>query len=228
MIWIAALLVTTTALAAPRLVSVQGKCEIKVTPDRGSLQLNTEKVAPSSATALDEVSKKIDAAKASIQKMNLKDLELRTTHLQLNRHSEWENNKSVFKGFRASLGLEVTTSDIKLLGNVMAEAAKLGLTGTDSFNTFLSLEKSRKEYLKCLDIAAIDAKKKAEQLAKTLNNDIGEVESIIESPAVMHRPQPMMMMAEASMAKSMDAVAPSIEIGDQTFSATVQVIYRLR
>lgn len=228
MVWIAALLLSATAFAAPRLVSVQGKCEIKVTPDRGSIQLNTEKVAPSSAAALDEVTKKIDAAKASIQKMNLKDLELRTTHLQLNRHSEWENNKSVFKGFRAALGLEVTTSDIKQLGSVMAEAAKLGLTGTDSFNTFLSLEKSRKEYLKCLDIAAIDAKKKAEQLAKTLNNDIGEVESIIESPAVMHRPQPLMMMAEASMAKSMDAAAPAIEVGDQTFQASVQVVYRLR
>ncbi len=217
-------------VSAARLVSVQGRCEIKVTPDRGNLQLRTEKTAADTALAVDEVSKKIEAAKKKIQKLELADLELRTTHFQVHEHREWENNKNVFKGYRASLGLEVTTSDIAKLGNVMAEAAKLGLTGTDSLRTFLSLEKSQKEYLKCLDIASADALKKAKQLAKSLDASVGEVESVNESPAIISAPQPMYsaMMDGGMRGMEKAAQAPSIEVGDQTFSTTLQVSFQLK
>ncbi len=228
MLWLLLALSLPTATAA-RLVSVQGRCEIKVAPDRASVQLKTEKTAADSAQAVDEVSKKIAAAKASIEKMKLEDLELRTTHFQLYEHREWENNKNVFKGHRASLGLEITTSEIQKLGQVMAEAAKLGLTGTEGFRTFLSIEKSQNEYLKCRAIAAADAQKKAQQLAKGLGASLGEVESISESPAIIHAPQPVYaaaMMESAPMAKSV--AAPSIEAGEQTFATSLQVSFQLK
>ncbi|MBY0518266.1 MAG: SIMPL domain-containing protein [Bacteriovoracaceae bacterium] len=214
---------------ASRVISVQGRCEIKVVPDRGTVQIKTEKTAKDPADAVNEVTKKIEAAKARIQKMGLKDLELRTTHFQVFEQREWENNKNVFKGHRASFGLEVTTSDIQKLGHVMADAAQLGLTGTEGFRTFLSLEKSQSEYLKCLDIASQDAIKKAKQLGKSLNAEVGEVESISESPMTVSGPQPIYAQAMDSMRSMEKSVAtPSIEAGEQTFATTLHVNFKLR
>ncbi|MFP5492609.1 MAG: SIMPL domain-containing protein [Bacteriovoracia bacterium] len=223
-----ALLLIASTQAATRTVNVQGRCEIKVTPDRASLELKMEKTLSDPAAAVNEVTKKIEAARAEIKKMNLAHLELRTTHFQVSPHREWENNKNVFKGHRASMGLEVITSDIAKLGGVMAMAAKQGLNGTDGFRPFLSLEKSRTEYLKCLDVASQDALKKAQQLAKSLDAKVGEVESISESAPVIHRPQPMYsaMMDGAAMEKSV--AAPTIDVGEETFSTTLQVSFKLK
>jgi uncharacterized protein YggE len=214
--------------ASTRTINVQGRCEIKVTPDRASLELKMEKTLSDPAAAVNEVTKKIEAARAEIKKLNLANLELRTTHFQVSPHREWENNKNVFKGHRASMGLEIITSDIAKLGDVMAMAAKLGLNGTEGFRPFLSLEKSRTEYLKCLDVASQDALKKAQQLAKSLDAKVGEVESISESAAVIHRPQPMYsaMMDSAGMEKSV--TAPTIDVGQETFSTTLQVSFKLK
>lgn len=219
------LLVSVPSFA--RHVSVSGKCDIKVTPDRGSVQLLTEKTASTVKEAVDVVSKQIDAVKAQVQKLGLKDLELRTTQFQVSPHHNWENNRNVFKGYRASLGLEVETSEIVKLGDVMARAAGQGINNTNNYRTFLSLEKSQREYLKCLDIASEDALKKAKQLAKNMNAKLGEIESITEGTAHIEEPRPMVMM-EAAMAKSADGAGPSIEVGNQTYSASVRYVFKLQ
>ena len=225
---LALLLVFIAMPSFARHVSVSGKCEIKVTPDRGSVQLLTQKNGSSVKEVVDSVSKQIDAAKAAVQKMDLKDLELRTTQFQVNPRHEWENNKQVFKGYSASLGLEVTTSEITKLGEVMAKASNLGVNNTNNYRTFLSLEKSQAEYLKCLDIASNDAQKKAERLAKNLDAKLGEIESISEGQGHVEEPRPMVQM-EAMMAKSADAGAgPSIEVGNQVYSTTVRYVFKLK
>lgn len=224
---LALLLFSISMPGLARHVSVTGKCEIKVTPDRGSVQLLTEKTAPTVKEAVDVVSKQIDAAKAAVQKMNLKDLELRTTQFQVNPHHNWENNKNVFKGYRATLGLEIVTSEIVKLGDVMAKASALGVNNTNNYRTFLSLEKSQAEYLKCLDIASTDGEKKAQRLAKNLKANLGEIESITEGQAQVDEPRPMVMM-EAAMAKSVSDAAPSIEVGNQTYSTTVRYVFKLK
>ncbi len=222
-----ALLLAGAAQAA-REVAVAGKCEIKTSPDRGRLQLRMEKTAPQVDAAVTEVSTRIEKAKAAIRKLNLADLELHTPSYQVNEHREWEKDKNVFKGYRASLGLEVTTSEIKRLGEVMGIAAHHGLTGTDGLQTFLSTEKAQAEYLRCLDIAAKDARKKAARLAETLGASLGEVERIAEESARQEHPRPMMMEKAVFAADASAARAPQVEVADQAFSVTLQVVFRLK
>ena len=209
-------------------ISVTGKCEVKVVPDRASLQLQTEKTAGSVKAAGTDVTLRIEKVREAIKQMNLKDVELRTSQYNVAPHHEWSNNKNVFKGYTATLSLEVVTSEIERMGEVIAKAADNGLNSTNSFNTFLSLEKSQDEYLKCLDLAAVDARKKADRLAKKLGADIGDVDNIIESTPVMHAPTPRMYEAELTMAKSDAAPAPTIEVGTQLFSTTINVSYKLK
>jgi uncharacterized protein YggE len=221
---LALLLLPTLCLAADRSVAVSGRCEIPVSPDRASIQVRAEKTAGDVAAAVGDVSKRMTKLRADIAKLNLKDLELNTAQYQVQPHHEWENNKNVLKGQRAILGLEVTTSEIPRLGEVMSLAAKHGLTGADGWRTFLSTAKAQAEYLKCLDIAVDDAKVKAERLAKRLNAKLGEVVNVQEGERQQHSPQPMQ---EMSMARAKDA-SPPIDVANLTYATSVQVTFLLK
>lgn len=208
-------------------VTVTGKCEIKVTPDRGSVTLQTEKTAKTVQEAVATVTKLIDQARAAVQKMNLKNLELSTTQFQVTPHHEWQNNKNVFKGYSATMALEVVTSEITKLGEVMGQASAKGLTGTGNYRTFLSLEKSQAEYLRCLDVASLDARQKAQRLAKNLDAKLGDVMTIEEGQIQVTAPGAPMVMMEADMAKSAPAQSPSIDVADQLYSTNIRIMFKL-
>lgn len=165
--------------------------------------------------------------KAKITALKLADAEFKTTNYNVTPIREWEKEKMVDKGIRASMTLEVTTSEIARLGEAMVEASKAGLENVGAMTMFLSLEKSQAEYLKCLDIASKDARKKADQLGSKLGFKVGDVLSVIESPAQMPGPTPFpeRAMMKSSMA---DAAPVSVDAGSQNFATNIQVTFKIK
>lgn len=207
-------------------IEVQGNCNVNVVPDRGRVTFTAEHQARDQKEAVKKTTKLINTLKENIQSLKLKDSELKNTNYSVFPVREWEKEKMVHKGYRASLSLEVTTSEIPRLGEAMMKASEAGVTNVGSLETFLSHEKARKEYLKCLDIASADAKAKAEQLAKRMDFKIGDVILVIENPKTEERiPQP-----ERSMMKTMafDAAPTQIEAGTQKFSTTIHVTFKIK
>ena len=220
------LLSASVALAKAPQVTVQGNCEIKVTPDRGTVTFTAENQSKDQSVAVNKTTAQINTLKEAIQKLNLKEVELKNTNYSVFPVREWEKEKMVEKGIRASLSLEVTTSDISRLGEAMMEASKAKITNVGTLNTFLSLEKSRDEYLKCLDVAAQDAKNKANQLAKKLGFKVGDVIDLNEIPNVQ-APVPMGRAMLKTM--SLDEAAPTqVEAGTQTFATQLQVTFSIK
>ncbi|WPU63447.1 SIMPL domain-containing protein [Peredibacter starrii] len=218
------LLFSVAAFADDPEISVQGNCEIKVTPDRGAITFTAENQARDQKDAVKKTTEQINQLKEEIKKLNLADLELKNTNYNVFPVREYEKEKIVDKGIRATLSLEVTTSEIARIGEAMQSAAKVGVINVGSLTTFLSLEKSQKEYLKCLDIAADDAKGKAQQLAKKLGFKLGDVIKLNEVPQM---PQPVPVM-ERAMMKSMDAAPAQIEPGTQQYSTNIQVTFKIK
>lgn len=216
-------------LADSKGVQVQGSCQIKVIPDRGSISFTTENQSRDQKEAVKKTNDQMNAFKASLNKLKLADIELKTTNYTVFPVREYEKDRYVDKGTKASMTIEITTSEISRLGEAMVEASKAGIQNVGSMATFLSVEKSQKEYLKCLDIASDDAKDKAQQLAKKLNFKVGNVKSIIESPAII-QPQPSPYPERAMMKGMMaDAAAPvSIDAGTQSFSTNIQVTFEIK
>jgi uncharacterized protein len=208
-------------------IKVQGKCEIKISPDRGSVVLTAENQEIEQKSAVKKTTDQINALKEKVNKLKLPEQELRNTHYNVWPVREYEKNRYVNKGTRASLGLEVVTSDIARLGEVMAAAAEAGIQNVGTLQTFLSPAKSRQEYLRCLDVAAEDARAKAEQLARKLNFKLGPVIGIDETPKQDSMPVPVMgrSMVE-SFSKSMEPT--QIEAGEQVFAATIKVTFGIR
>lgn len=219
--------VTTNAFAAMDVpqIQVQGKCEMKVIPDRGTISFVSEHQSKDQKEAVKKTTAQIESLKESIMALKLADAELKNSQYNVYPVREYEKDKVVEKGFRASLSLDVTTSEIERIGEAMMKASKIGVTNVGQLTTFLSLEKSQAEYLKCLDVAADDAKKKAMALGKKLGFKVGDVISLNETPETSRPPMPMAMM------KTMDAessAAPQIESGTQNFTTTIQVTFSIK
>jgi uncharacterized protein YggE len=207
-------------------VQVQGSCQMKVIPDRGTVSFTTENQTKDQQEAVKKTNSQMNDLKEKIQKLKLTDIEFKTTNYSVYPVREYEKDHYVDKGTKASMTLEVTTSEIPRLGEAMVEASKAGIQNVGSMVTFLSLEKSQAEYLKCLDIASNDARKKADQLAKKLGFKIGDVLNVIETPAPQsnHFPE-RAMFAKGAM---MDAAPVSIEAGSQIFSTNILVTFDIQ
>lgn len=208
-------------------IQVQGNCEMKVIPDRGRITFTSENQSKNQKEAVKKTNDQINKLKEMIKDLKLSDLELKNTGYTVFPVREWEKERMVEKGYRASLSLEVVTSDIPRIGEAMMKGSAAGITNVGALETFLSLEKSQKEYLKCLDVAADDAKDKANQLGRKLGFKVGEVIALHEVPNIQP-PQPPMM--ERAMMKTMDAgSAPTtIEAGTQQFSTNIQVTFSIK
>lgn len=222
-------LIPAALLADTKGVQVQGSCNIKVIPDRGSVSFTAENQSRDQKEAVKKTNDQMNAFKASLSKLKLGDVELKTTNYTVFPVREYEKERYVDKGTKASMTIEVTTSEIARLGEAMVEASKAGIQNVGSMTTFLSVEKSQSEYLKCLDIASEDAKDKAQQLARKLNFKVGDVISIIESPVII-QPQPTPYPERAMMKGMMaDAVAPvALDAGTQSFSTNIQVTFDIK
>ena len=208
-------------------IQVQGNCEIKVVPDRGTITFEASNQAKDQKEAVKKTNEQINKLKEAITALKLPHLELKNSNYSVFPVREYEKEKYVDKGFKASLTLEVTTSDIARIGEAMMSASKVGITNVGALQSFLSLEKSQAEYLKCLDIAADDARNKAKQLAKKLNFKIGDVISLNEVPNIQ-RPVPY---PERGMMKTMalaDSAPTQIEAGTQQFSTNIQVTFSIK
>jgi len=228
MIWSLLFILSSFAMAAKDDgLKVQGSCNIKVVPDRGTVSFTSENQHKEQHEAVKKTNAQVNLLKEKIQKLKLSEAEIKTTNYAVYPVREYEKDHYVDKGIKVSMTLEVTTSEIPRLGEAMVEASKAGIQNVGSMVTFLSLEKSQAEYLKCLTVASNDARKKADQLAKELDFKVGKVLNVVESPAASapsHYPE------RAFMAKSamMDAAPVAIEPGTQNFSTNILVTFEIK
>jgi uncharacterized protein YggE len=223
---LALLLLSLSALASEHTIQVQGSCDLEVVPDKGKITFQAENQSKDQVAAVTKTNEQINKLKAEIQNLKLENLEFKTTNYQVWAVKDYEKEKYVDKGTRALLALEVSSTEIAKLGEAMSAAAKLGIQTVGQLSTYLSIEKSKAEYLKCLDVAADDARKKAEQLGKRLGFKVGDVASIQENPGTSNpAPTPMgavLMMRDAKMESS------PVEPGRQQFSTQLQVSFLIK
>jgi uncharacterized protein len=225
LILISFLLSSCSLARGGRVVEVTGKCEIGVIPDRASISFTAENQSREQKIAVTKTNEQINQLKDKINSLNLPNLELKNTNYAVFPVREYEKERYVDKGTRATLTLEVSTSDIASLGETLTLASQLGIQNVGALIMSLSPEKAQTEYLKCLDIASQDAQQKAQRLAKNLGFKVGEVKKVIESPLERtSAPEPKYMLKSLS-AESMTST--KLEAGEQQFSTTLQVSFKI-
>jgi len=180
---------------------------------------------PNAGSAIRKSTALYEKLREELKKSKLKNLELASTEYSVFERKEWENNKNVSKGFECRMGLKATTTDLSALGDLIVIGSKTGITETHSLHIELSEAKALEEKKKCLDIAAKNAREKAEILVKSLNAKLGKVLQITELGAT---PPPMPMYEKGMMrVASMDAAPPGIEPQKQILNQTVDVTFAI-
>jgi uncharacterized protein YggE len=219
------------ASAMERQVTVTGSCSRQVTTDRGSIVLTSDILDKDLKSAIKQASRQYDRALDAIKKLKLENVDLQTVEYNVGELREWEKNKSVFKGYRARIGLSVSTSDIQRMSEVIEIAARNEIRDVGALTSFLSTEKIRKEQDLCLKEAAEHAKSKAENLASSLNAHLGSVATINESN--VSTPPRFFPMARQALLQdkavsAMNESPSTIEGGKQEINATVNVTFELK
>jgi len=226
------LLSAPQARASDRLVSVTGTCQRQVVPDRGSLRLTAQAQDRDLKTATRDATRIYESMKEAIKKLSLDDMELTTSEYSVEEVREWEDNRSVSKGFRARMGLEVTTSAVQRLGEVISIASREGVKDVGALTSFVSHTKLRTEQTACLEEAAKEAKQRAEKLAAALGADLGPVVSISEGGGEDFPPHPRpmpMMMARAEAPDAAEKMAPpSVEPGKREVRVQARVVFSVK
>lgn len=213
--------------AADRQVIVVGNCLKPVLPNRGSVDFYSESINKDATKALAEATKNFETARNAVKKMNLKDLELSTLENSVQEENSWENNKTVFKGYKGRIGLRVYTSEIHKLGEVVTKVSATGIKNIGSLQTDLSPAKLKEEQESCLAAAVENAKSKAEKMAKAAQSKIGKVILIQEDFAEIPQPRPYMMKS-AMAGRSAESDSATIDTKAENLSMNVKVTFELQ
>jgi hypothetical protein len=213
-----------------RTVSVSGNCIKKVSPDRGTVTLVAQYTEKTAQVASQKAMATYEKIRQAVQKMKLKDLELQTSEYSVQEQFDYVNNKSVSRGMRASLGLQITTSEISKLGDVIALSQTLEINRVTDLSTFLSAEKSKETREDCLVEAIKNARSKAEKMAESAKAKVGNVQLIDENPnrSTGNESAYAMMDEEASPQSRSTNLAPGIESKPELVSVNVLVKFELK
>ena len=216
-----------------RSVSVTGECSKKVSADRVSVQLTAETTARDIKEAVKNTTVTYEKLRDGVKKLNLEELELETTEYSVQEIKEWEKDRSVSKGFRARMGLEVSTRSLSRIGEVLTLAAREEIKDVGALRTLLSRDRLKTEKAACLEAAALDARAQAEKLVLALGTRLGEVLSLAEGDAPLFQPpqRPMGSLAKLQSVRAMsdeEISPPHLETPLQEIRVRVHAQFGIR
>ena len=209
--------------AQARTIDATGEAVIKAVPDQYAFYpvfnfKNADKTA-----ALDASSKKSDEIVNGLKKLGVADMAIKTS---VNGYQDMYMTGTDAGQYIYSLSLTVTLADKALAQKVQDYLVSAGPEGGVSPQPTFS-EAKRKELEKTArEVAAKDARSKAEQLAKNLGGRVGDVKSITDGAGFGGTPMPMYDKAVTSTMPAGGSL--TLQPGENELTYTVSVVYYLR
>ena len=161
----------------PPIITVSGEGMVEAAPDRATISVgvitrdkNPSEVQNSNAKAASSVINSIVAL--GIDRKNIS-----TGNYSFNpiyRHTD--NGKRILEGYEATNSVTIIVDDLKLVGKIIDAALNHGANRVDSLNFGLRDKNFHQD--EALRLAVLDAKRKAEIVARTLGKSIVSVRSV--------------------------------------------------
>jgi|SRR5690606_8736559 len=216
------LLLSPPAMAGDpvRLIAVQGESRAELEPNRAILSLEVKQSRKTLDEARQGVGASLKNAVSVLNKHGITDKKIEKTQIWQGPDYQWENNKQVLKGYRASVQLKVTLDDLDQLAKLIDALAGIADTTLQSTGfTRSDIEQLQAEQRK---LALLNAKQKATGMLAVYNETLGPVlvirESGVSPPVVYSR-----MEMKAMSASFADTAAEPGSWQKVTVSSDVQV-----
>ena len=205
---------------------VTGQGEVSVKPDIAIISLGIEAEDDSVASARNRAAAAMNDMMDTLTSNGIADKDIQTQYFNIQQVRTWDpdTQKSVVTGYSVTNTVTVTIRDIDKVGTIIDAVAEAGgdLTRINGIN--FSVDNPDEFYEEARKEAMIDARNKAEELAKQANANLGDVTFISEN-------QYYAPVAKSATAMAYDEGAgysTSISPGELDISLSIQVAYAIK
>ncbi len=171
-----------TTLQPQNTISVSGSGNVSVAPDEVSVKLTVLTEESDSEEAVNKNNNITEEVINAIKGQDLEDAKIETTGFNLQPLYNYNDDKPPeIYAYRVTNTVEVTTTEIERVGDLMATAIDAGANDIGSLSFNLSDEAQREAKRNALAKATKDAREKAIAIANSLEVKIGQIYYINES-----------------------------------------------
>ncbi len=217
---------TTQSKGEPMIVSGEGK--VKVTPDTAVVNFGIEDQGQNLKALQDRVNKKSQDLIKEIQKLGIEDKNIKTTSYNIYPENDYGDGQARIVGYRVSINYEVRIEDFDKINDTISTITQNGANVVSGISFELSEELKTEKLNEAREIAAKEAKNKAEGLAKAAGITLGKIINVSENQAGGY-PAPMYEKMAVGMGGSDTTnIAPEIKMGQTEISVMVNLSYEVR
>lgn len=203
-------------------MTVRGQGEVMVKPDQAKLTIGIVTENQNVEAAQQENAATANRVISSLNQLGIDDRSIKTNHYSIQPLYDYVGGKSVFRTYQVDHQLEVTVHDIARVGLVYELAVKNG--ANRGGNIQFSVTNTDVYYRQALSKALQNARKKAEEIARTVGAVINELPiKITEEQELSGRPIPFNTF---KLAAAQAQETPPIQQGEYKIEAQVSVIYQ--
>jgi uncharacterized protein YggE len=203
-------------------IAVGARGEVKVVPDRATIQISVQTRAETAAAAATENARKQKAVIDALRALGIAANDISTSNYSVFPEQRYEPNKEpVVVGYNVTNTVSVELKSISLVGPAIDAALAKGANMITSLQFYASnTEAARQE---AIAIAVRKARSDAEAAARAAGGSISGLLEISIGAYVPSPPRPMEMRAKVGMA---DQAETPISAGDQTLTVDISTRWR--
>lgn len=215
-----------------QVITVDGTSTIKVNPDLVTINFNIETNGSDAKTAKDANEAILEKLVNELTRIGFQREDIKTQSLNIYPWQEWNGNKMVDKGYKASHQITVVlnTSDASLIAKVIDAGVDSGAL-LSYINFELSDGKQNEYKAQALKQAGEDARTKAIAIAEGLGMNIGKKPISVTTSSFDYNPWNVYSnsrgMGDVAYASEAKLAVTNIVPGDQTVYGNIQVTYKL-
>lgn len=203
-------------------VVTSGTASVDAVPDIATLSIEVNVAAKDAATAKKQADERVAQYLTFLELNQLSKKDIRSANLRTQPDYDYQNGKSILKGYRAVRTVEVTLRQLDKLNPLLDGALKAGLNEIRSVSLGVAQPDSYKD--KARQAAIKDAIHQAQELAEGFNSKLGPVYSV-RYHVSNYQPSPMVRMMKADAAPS--NAQETYEQATIQFDDQVDVVFQL-
>lgn len=211
---------------SPPSIVTQGEAVVKRAPDRAWLTVATEARDPKAAEARRKNAEAMTAVQSALKGAGVKADAIRTSGYSLSPEMDWNNGRSILRGYVSRNQVEVRIDDLNTLSDVLdAVNSPKGIALTVNGPRFdLKDEKSAQN--EALRLAVDSAMSRAQAIATGAKRTLGQIVRIEDQNVGPIMPKTIQMMA--MRADAAQEVATPITPGEIEIRAQVSLTVELK
>ncbi len=225
------------ASPATDVVTVSADGQATMPPDVARISFTVQHTAPAVADAQKATTDQANTVIASLKEQGIADKDVKTLSYNITPQYAYQNpcqfgvcptySSSKVTGYQVSETVQVTVRDLAKVGALLGSLGKLSVQNVSGPD--FALDDSTAGYNAARADAIVKAKAQAAQLAKDLGVKLGKIVNYNESSGGnVYNKALYGMDAMGGATRAESSPAPTVPVGENTYSASVSITYEIR